>query len=442
MSNSANFNSFAGWNSVNGIVTTVGSNGAPSAYGTYDQNGNVSEIITINHSLFEQNIVYRGGGFDSALISLDKATRFVDDVVNREFNALGFRLAASGNLNPSGWALIQDVNNSGDASNSNYGSVSYEYWIGKYEVTNCEYAEFLNAVAKTDRYELYNTSMGSSVYGGILRGGTSGGYFYYTKPNMHNKPVVFVSWYDAARYANWLHNNKPMGYQDNTTTEDGAYRLNGICRGYTVPKQSQAKFYIPDENEWYKAAYYNGDNNDPVYYSYATHTEYNDQPVGIQANANGDGVFASPSTYDSWNTSCPTIATTTTTTTLEPTTTTTTTTPTPVLNTCYNKQYSSIQIRRDTDINFATYNPILASGEPAYAIDSKIFKIGDGVTDWNNLVSPARELIDNVSILNDSCEVEYVLIQDSGRVTKAIDVKNIAKAISEIDGGGVIYTGC
>jgi hypothetical protein len=450
MSNTANFNSAAVWNSTNGIVTTVGSNGGTSAYGTYDQNGNVSEIITINHSLFEQNIVYRGGGFDSSLINLDKVTRYVD-IVGREFNSLGFRLAASGTLDASGWALIQDINNSGDSINSNYGTVSYEYWISKYEVTNCEYAEFLNAVAKTDRYGLYNPSMGSSVYGGILRGGSSGSYFYYTKTNMHNKPVVFVSWYDAARYANWLHNDKPTGYQDNTTTENGAYYLNGICGGYTVPKQPQAKFYVPDENEWYKAAYYSQALNDGSggYYQYATQSNYDDEPVEIAAYGNGDGYFASPSLYDTWNSSCPTIATTTTTTTTtaEPTTTTTTTTTTaaPVLDKCHNKQFSAIQIRRDTDANFANYNPILASGEPAYAIDTRIFKIGDGVTDWNNLISPSQAPLGDLStlsIINDPCDTEYILIQNAGRLTQVISINNIIKAISTIDGGNVIYTGC
>jgi hypothetical protein len=185
------------------------------------------------------------------------------------------------------------------------------------------------------------------------------------------------------------------------------------------------------------------------YYQYATQSNYDDEPVEIAAYGNGDGYFASPSLYDAWNLSCPTIATTTTTTTTtaEPTTTTTTTTTTaaPVLDKCHNKQFSAIQIRRDTDANFANYNPILASGEPAYAIDTRIFKIGDGVTDWNNLISPSQAPLGDLStlsIINDPCDTEYILIQNAGRLTQVISINNIIKAISTIDGGNVIYTGC
>jgi hypothetical protein len=56
--------------------------------------------------------------------------------------------------------------------------------------------------------------------------------------------------------------------------------------------------------------------------------------------------------------------------------------------TCSNKQYSVIQIRRGSSAEFVASNPVLASGEPAIAIDSKEFKIGDGVTPWIDLLPP------------------------------------------------------
>jgi formylglycine-generating enzyme required for sulfatase activity len=37
-----------------------------------------------------------------------------------------------------------------------------------------------------------------------------------------DRPVNYVSWGDAARFANWLHNGQPSGAQDLTTTEEGA----------------------------------------------------------------------------------------------------------------------------------------------------------------------------------------------------------------------------
>ena len=69
------------------------------------------------------------------------------------------------------------------------GAVAYEYKIGKYEVTNAQYAAFLNAVAATDANNLYNTSMGSNVRGGITRSGVSPNFTYAVKANMGDKPV-------------------------------------------------------------------------------------------------------------------------------------------------------------------------------------------------------------------------------------------------------------
>lgn len=45
---------------------------------------------------------------------------------------------------------------------------------------------------------------------------------YGVKPGRDNNPVVFVSWYDSIRFANWMHNGKGSG-----DTENGAYTLLG-----------------------------------------------------------------------------------------------------------------------------------------------------------------------------------------------------------------------
>jgi hypothetical protein len=57
--------------------------------------------------------------------------------------------------------------------------------------------------------------------------------------------------------------------------------------------------------------------------------------------------------------------------------------------TCFNKQYSAIQLRRGLDAEFISLNIILASGEPAFAVDTNILKIGDGITSWNELPTPS-----------------------------------------------------
>jgi sulfatase modifying factor 1 len=161
------------------------------------------------------------------------------------------------------------------------GAVDYEYNIGKYEVTAGQYCAFLNAVAATDTYGLYNTNMDSSSYGcQITRNGTSGSYTYDfsgrpsgTEADWVDRPVSYVSWGDAARFANWLHNGQPTGVQDLTTTEDGSYYLNGAMSNVellAVDREPDATWVIPSEDEWYKSAYHKNDGVTGNYFDYPT----------------------------------------------------------------------------------------------------------------------------------------------------------------------------
>lgn len=94
---------------------------------------------------------------------------------------------------------------------TSYGAVAYTFRIGKYEVTAGRYTEFLNAVAAGDPYGLYHTRMDydadpSREGCNIKRSGAPGSYTYSVAPDWANRPVNYVSWADAARFANWLHN--------------------------------------------------------------------------------------------------------------------------------------------------------------------------------------------------------------------------------------------
>lgn len=154
----------------------------------------------------------------------------------------------------------------GGASDAACGAVGHVYAVSRFEVTNAQYAGFLNAVAVgSDPNGLWSPSMGAVAgFGGIARTGAAGAWSYAAKPGLESRPVVYVSFWDAVRFANWLHNGSPTGAQDAATTEDGAYTLTAAAiAANAVLRNPGARFFLPDEDEWYKAAFY-----DPVTGSY------------------------------------------------------------------------------------------------------------------------------------------------------------------------------
>jgi len=173
-----------------------------------------------------------------------------------------------------------------------FGSVAESYRIGTTEVTNDQYVTFLNAIASTDPHSLFNTSMESDPRGGIQRTGTNGNYSYSSKTLFGNKPVNYVSFWDTLRFSNWLHNDMPSGAQDDSSTEDGAYVLGGVTnppspvRDVAATRKPGAKWFLPSDDEWFKAAYHKNDGITGNYYEYPTAA--NDVPTIATANANGD----------------------------------------------------------------------------------------------------------------------------------------------------------
>lgn len=183
------------------------------------------------------------------------------------------------------WATVY---NAGDAADSTtgFGAVGNEYRIGMYEVTNAQDVGFLNSVGATDPNNLYNPAMDANARGGITRSGTDGSYTYSVKANMGDKPVNFVSWFDAARMSNWMTNGQGSGgTESGVYTFDGVNSISAITRDMSNPNH----VFIPTEDEWYKAAYHQpapqgGDADD--YWLYATQS--NSAPTVASATSTGD----------------------------------------------------------------------------------------------------------------------------------------------------------
>jgi hypothetical protein len=137
---------------------------------------------------------------------------------------------------------VGDPGNAADVTG--YGAVGSEYRIGKYEVTIQQYTDFLNAVAASDPYSLYNSNMATDLnIAGIWREGSSGSYTYRVITDgidTGNRPITYVSWFDAARFTNWMQNGQLTGTAGAASTETGAYTINGATSGAGPMKNAGA----------------------------------------------------------------------------------------------------------------------------------------------------------------------------------------------------------
>jgi sulfatase modifying factor 1 len=191
---------------------------------------------------------------------------------------------------------VGNAGNANDPTTGNlYGGVNTAYNIAKFEVTVGQYTAFLNAVAVTDTHSLYNPSMASDLnVAGIARTGASGSYSYSVIGSADH-PVTYVSFWDAARFVNWLHNGQPTGAQGSGTTESGAYH--DIDNQTLFGRNTGAKWFLPTENEWYKAAYYQpaAQGGDPDgYWLYPMKTNgpiFSDEPPGATPDNSSVGNF-------------------------------------------------------------------------------------------------------------------------------------------------------
>ena len=297
-------------------ITTIGTNGRSSAYGTYDQNGNVFELVLSSDEKYTETLPVFGGSYKSNKEELISITQTKN--INERSSDLGFRLCASKDIEfftqkslDEEFVLIEDINNSADA-NSNLGSVNYSYAIAKYPVTNQEYVEFLNNNKNyVDFYSLWE-NMYNDLQGVDFNIDTE---TYYCKPNMHNKPVNYLLLTNKIRYVNWRFNNY-YHPKNHGILDQGVYSLvynssqynvfgseapnddnNYIYKAHEV-EQAVIKrtennnsyngfLWICNINEWYKAAYYNPTTQS--YTQYATNSDIEPTAITtIDSSGSGD----------------------------------------------------------------------------------------------------------------------------------------------------------
>jgi formylglycine-generating enzyme required for sulfatase activity len=168
------------------------------------------------------------------------------------------------------------IGNPGNAADeTGRGAVASVYRMGVYEVTNEQYLAFLEAVGSPDTNGLHNPGM--SIEFDLMSG-----EYRTTKPDA---PVTHVSWEDAARFANWLHNGRPSGAQDDTTTEDGVYDMDAKTIVRKIPQGGNWIIWcLPTHDEWYKAAYHRNDGVTGNYWNFPTGSDDPPQPEYPEMN--------------------------------------------------------------------------------------------------------------------------------------------------------------
>lgn len=152
------------------------------------------------------------------------------------------------------------------------GSVPYTYRIGRHEVSRDMITKASNAGG------LGITMADMTSYGG----------------NGANRPATGVSWLEAAAFVNWL--NTSTGHQPAYNLVGAGLRLwpSGDAwqiGGENLYRHRDAYYVLASENEWYKAAFYDGVAG--VYYNYPTGSDR--QPTGVAGGtAAGTVVYGQP----------------------------------------------------------------------------------------------------------------------------------------------------
>jgi formylglycine-generating enzyme len=184
------------------------------------------------------------------------------------------------------WVTVGAAGNPVD--DTGFGSVADAYRISRHEVTVSQYAEFLNATAESDPHGLFVPGM--QEWQGITRTGSDGDYAYTVTPGRESRAMGHVQFANALRFSNWMHNGQGSG-----DTESGAYTITGSSYSNgSIVRSPNASIFLPTEDQWYKAAYFNSVSSS--YFEYPTSSNSPgtcSAPSSAPNRANCGGVLSS-----------------------------------------------------------------------------------------------------------------------------------------------------
>jgi len=151
---------------------------------------------------------------------------------------------------------FRTIGNAGNAADTTgYGSVGYTYRIGTYDISQ-------NQIDKATTSGMQN----------VVAGYWSG-----------DQPAASMSWYESAAFVNWLNVTKGFQPAYNLTWSGSTWSMalwTVTDSGYDANnkyRNSLAKYFLPSENEFYKAAY--GKSDGSGYYLYPTASDTASTPV-------------------------------------------------------------------------------------------------------------------------------------------------------------------
>ena len=122
------------------------------------------------------------------------------------------------------------------ADTTSYGAVPYEYRASTYEISQ-------DAITKATASGMANVTAGAWT---------------------GNQPAANIDWYEAAAFVNFLNTNSGKTAAYDLTFSGGSWSMTlwsseqaWTAGGTNLYRNKNAFYFLPSENEWYKAAYYN-----------------------------------------------------------------------------------------------------------------------------------------------------------------------------------------